>query len=124
MGLQVRHAINAHKLLTAPLVLLLMYAYGNGGVGAWLYLALHGTYAMLWLVKDQAFPDKNFNEREALGTLVINFVLIAVYWVAPLCVVRNAVQPPGWVVELAVCLALVGCFLMLGADAEKSGLAL
>jgi hypothetical protein len=41
--------INAHKMLVPALVLVLMYWFHNWSTEAFVYLGLHGTYAMLWL---------------------------------------------------------------------------
>jgi len=54
--MQIRHVINLHKGLTSLVVVGLMLAYGNFSVGAWVYLALHGTYGVLWLLKERIFP--------------------------------------------------------------------
>ncbi|MCY7391868.1 MAG: steroid 5-alpha reductase, partial [Leptolyngbyaceae cyanobacterium CAN_BIN12] len=45
--MQLKHAINLHKGLTAIFVFGLMVAYQNFTLGAWVYLALHGTYGIL-----------------------------------------------------------------------------
>jgi hypothetical protein len=38
----------------------LMVYYQNFSKGAWLYLALHGSYGFFWCLKDFTFPDKCF----------------------------------------------------------------
>jgi hypothetical protein len=55
---QPRHAINLHKLSVGPLVLCLIFATGNFTLTAWLYLALHGLYGVMWVAKDVAFGDR------------------------------------------------------------------
>src|SRR5687767_13317172 len=35
----------------------LIWWYGNTTTAAWIYLALHGSYGLTWLLKDLAFPD-------------------------------------------------------------------
>ena len=44
--------INTQKTGTIFVMFLLMYYYQNYSKGAWLYLSLHGTYGLLWFLKD------------------------------------------------------------------------
>ena len=71
-----KHFINLHKAMTFPLVLGLMIAYHNFSVGAWVYLALHGTYGFLWLLKDQIYPDKQWEESIPVPIGIVSFLLI------------------------------------------------
>lgn len=52
--------INAQKTGTIFIMSFLMFYYNNYSTGAWLYLSLHGTYGLLWFLKDMVFPDKSF----------------------------------------------------------------
>ncbi|WP_342635683.1 hypothetical protein [Gloeothece verrucosa] len=58
--MKAKHSINLHKGLTFVFILALMAIYQNYNLGAWVYLALHGTYGILWLLKDQLYPDKKW----------------------------------------------------------------
>ena len=60
---------------------LLMVLYNNYSTGAWLYLSLHGTYGLLWFLKDIVYPDKSFQVylTPIPALLVISFLLS--YWV-------------------------------------------
>ena len=59
--------INFQKGGTFVFLGLLMALYGNTSVAAWVYLALHGTYGLVWLLKDMAFPDPNWQKRITIG---------------------------------------------------------
>jgi hypothetical protein len=52
--------VNAHKILVTPIVLALMWHFHNWSAAAFLYLGLHGTYSLLWLIKQAVFPDTRF----------------------------------------------------------------
>ncbi len=53
--------INIFKGLTAPFVLLMMAHYGTWqNKTAWVYLGLHGSYGVLWVLKSRFFPDKSW----------------------------------------------------------------
>ena len=53
----VNSVINAHKILVTPIVLALMWYFHNWSGEAFVYLALHGTYSLLWLLKQIYFAD-------------------------------------------------------------------
>ena len=50
--------INAHKALVIPVVLGLMWFYQNWSTEAFVYLSIHGTYSVLWLIKQSLYPDQ------------------------------------------------------------------
>ena len=50
--------INLHKALVIPLVLFLMWWFANYSVEMFLYLSLHGTYAILWLPEAGLVPRR------------------------------------------------------------------
>jgi hypothetical protein len=52
-----RYLINFQKGATLPFLLILMYYFQNFSLGAWMYTALHGSYGILWCVKDVWFGD-------------------------------------------------------------------
>lgn len=45
--MKIKQAIDLHKFLSFPVVLVLVMAYNNFTIGPWVYLALHGTYGIL-----------------------------------------------------------------------------
>ena len=58
--MKLKHPINLHKGMTGLVVVIMMFYFQNFSVGAWVYLALHGSYGLMWLLKDQLFPDKKW----------------------------------------------------------------
>jgi protein-S-isoprenylcysteine O-methyltransferase Ste14 len=126
-----RHAINLHKGSVGPLVLLLMVLTNDFSLAAWLYLALHGLYGILWIAKDVAFGDPNWRRPSSLGSFLLILVFpLGLYYVAPLVMFTplGRVVPGGWgstaTLPLPVAFAAVVCFV-LGAffhfvgDAQK-----
>jgi hypothetical protein len=47
---------------------------------AWIYLAMHGTYGLTWLLKDLTFPDPNWQVRITLGSSVYALIGLGLYW--------------------------------------------
>jgi len=56
-----KHFINSHKGATAPAVFLLIWYFGQWeNTTALIYLALHGSYGIMWVLKSAIFPDKTW----------------------------------------------------------------
>lgn len=53
--MKLNQIINLHKGLTVFVVAALMMFYKNYSIAAWVYLSLHGTYGILWLLKEKYF---------------------------------------------------------------------
>jgi steroid 5-alpha reductase family enzyme len=122
MILRERHLIDAFKLATAPVVLALMFAYDAlEAVPAWIYLALHGTYGVLWVLKSRLFGDKSW-ERPCTplrGAMLVSG--LSAYWAAPFLLIaggRTAGFPPA-LLGGAVALFAFGVFLHFAADMQK-----
>ncbi len=120
MRWQVRHFINLHKALVTPVVLGLMAFYGEWGETAFVYLALHGSYAILWLIKEATFRDRRFEEEIAfpIGVCFVFLPLVS-YWVAPWLITSRHLTAPPWLLGLSVALVVFGTFLHYVGDAQK-----
>lgn len=117
--MKVKHVINLQKGTTALFVVALMVAYQNFGLGPWIYLALHGTYGILWLLKDRLYPDKQWEQTIPLATGIFGFGFIGLYWVAPFLLISRGVEPPLPLVAGAIALNILGIFLHYASDAQK-----
>jgi protein-S-isoprenylcysteine O-methyltransferase Ste14 len=108
-----------------------MLARGDFTLAAFVYLALHGCYGVLWVVKDVAFPDPSWRTSCSIGSAVAVFVYpLGLYLLAPLVMLTQLGRwvPGGWgttaslpapVAFAAVVLFVVGAFLHFVADAQK-----
>jgi hypothetical protein len=120
MGLKVATYINAHKILVFPVVVGLMWFYGNWSTDAYIYLAMHGTYSILWLLKDAIYADRRFEEKVPLWIGVpFIFVPLAGYYVAPYLLISSRVTVPPSVVGLALFSYILGVFFHYVSDAQK-----
>ena len=117
--MKTKHFINLHKGTTFFIVLGLMVAYQNFTLGPWVYLALHGTYGFLWLLKDRLYPDKQWEEEIPLATGIFGFVFIGLYWVAPFILISSRVVPPLPLISAAIAINIFGVFLHYVSDAQK-----
>ncbi|NEQ99757.1 MAG: DUF1295 domain-containing protein [Cyanothece sp. SIO2G6] len=117
--MKIKHAINLHKGSTVFLILALMLVYQNFSIGPWVYLALHGTYGMLWLLKDQLYPDKQWEEEVSISLGVTAFLIVGAYWIAPFLLISSGSTPPPPLIAGAIATNIVGVFLHYGSDAQK-----
>ena len=99
--------------------------YGNTSPGAWIYLAMHGTYGLVWLLKDMAFPDHSWQTRVTiLGGLNSFLLVLAPYWSFGWLLISAKTQPHyplpdyAWYC-LCISLCIFGSALMIAADAQK-----
>jgi steroid 5-alpha reductase family enzyme len=114
-----KYPINLHKGSTFFVVLALMIYFQNFSTGAFVYLALHGTYGFLWLLKDRIFPDRQFERIISLGYAAFTFVGLCLYWIAPYLLISAAAEPTPLVIGTAVSMNAWGVMLHFGSDAQK-----
>ncbi|PSB07231.1 steroid 5-alpha reductase [Pleurocapsa sp. CCALA 161] len=117
--MKIKYAINSHKFITFAVVLGLMAVYQNFTIAPWIYLALHGTYGMMWLIKDSLYPDRQWEQEVSWRTGLVVFVFLASYWVAPFILISSGVQPSAPLMAIAIATNLFGVFLHYGSDAQK-----
>jgi protein-S-isoprenylcysteine O-methyltransferase Ste14 len=115
-----KYFIDSHKGITF-LAILGMMAWFNQWQNptAWVYLALHGTYGFLWVLKSRIFPDKQWESNRGLGYGLVIWGGLSLYWIAPFILTSRGVQAPAWLLGLAVCLYTFGIFLHYAADMQK-----
>jgi len=121
--------INFQKAGTFPVLALLMWYYSGRTAAAtapaaWTYLALHGSYGLVWLLKDLAFPDVNWQRRATVGGGLCTLAVLVLYWSFGWLLISGVSQPvyplpqPAWS-ALCITVCILGCSLMIAADAQK-----
>jgi steroid 5-alpha reductase family enzyme len=80
-GMKQKYFIDSHKGVTF-LAILVMMAYFNQWQNptAWVYLALHGTYGVLWALKSRIFPDKQWETDKGLWFGLVIWGGLSLYW--------------------------------------------
>ena len=117
--MKIKHSINLHKATTFIFIFVLMIAYQNFTLDPWVYLALHGTYGILWLLKDRIYPDKQLEKEIPILQGIIYFVVVCLYWVAPYILISSGTEPPIPLVAAAISLNIFGIFFHYSSDAQK-----
>ena len=85
-----KYYIDLHKGATFIYILLLMYFFSdclsnqsNNNIAIYVYLALHGTYGILWILKSKIYPDKQWESKCSVWYGLLIWVGLSLYWIAP-----------------------------------------
>lgn len=117
--------INFHKFLTAFFVLLLMNWYDNFSKTAYIYLAIHGSYGFIWVLKHFAFRDKKWEVKITFAGALFIFIFLSTYWIAPFILISNIFKANTEIVSnyyMAFIIALYafGITIMTVSDSQKN----
>ncbi|CAD7934628.1 unnamed protein product [Amoebophrya sp. A120] len=83
------HIVNAFKGATLPFCIFLMHHFDNFSAPCLTYTALHGSYGVLWVLKEHWCPDRRFHERVPLGSALAAAVFCGLYWLAPVLLISK-----------------------------------
>ena len=104
---------------------LLLWYYANVTTAAWVYVAMHGAYGLVWIIKDVAFPDPSWQQRVTIAGGINAFLtVLGPYWLIGWLLISGTSQPQyplpdyAWFC-LCVSLCVVGSAVMVAADAQK-----
>ena len=121
--------INMQKAGSFPFFAFLIWFYADKtpaatSTAAWVYLALHGSYGLNWLLKDIFFPDANWQGRATLLSCVAGVFGLALYWLAGWLIISgtsslNYPLPDEAWFSLCISLCVLGCVIMTAADVQK-----
>ena len=115
-----RHLIDGFKGATGLIIFIMLASFGRWESSTcWVYLALHGSYGIFWVVKSRIFGDKNWDRFCTIKRGVLIFTGLLGYWVAPFLLMSSAREAsPAY---LAGCVALYafGVFLHFVSDMQK-----
>lgn len=115
-----KYFIDFHKGITFLVLLAMMAWFGRWeNVTAWVYLALHGTYGLLWVLKSRIFPDKEWEKDKGPAYALLIVTGLSTYWIAGLLINWQNVQAPAWLIGLCVSINIFGVFFHFVSDMQK-----
>jgi len=117
--MKLNQIINLHKGLTPFVIFALMAFYNNFSTPAWIYLSLHGTYGILWLLKEKIFPDPYFKDEMGILPSIIGFIFLGSYWVAPFILISSKKLVPNFIIAGCISIFIIGVFLHFVSDSQK-----
>ena len=121
-----KYFIDFHKGITFLYILALINYYDAfNNITIWVYLGLHGTYGILWVMKSLIFPDKSWEQKTNLIYGLIIIFGLSLYWISPWIIVSGyfnngaVVIAPNWLISIIIFLFGVGVFLHFSSDMQK-----
>lgn len=115
-----RYYVNLHKGGMFFYVLALMLYYDNFTTGAYLYLTMHGSYGMFWILKDMVFPDPGFYAPVSLGSFLMPFpVALIPYMLPAYWMISSFTQVSNERMFACLMIYMVGLILVMLTDAQK-----
>lgn len=118
--MKLNYFIDSNKGITFLVILGLMAYFKQwDNSTAWVYLALHGTYGILWVMKTYLFPDANWVRKTSLWFGLVSWAALMLYWIPAFLLMRNGVQAPPWLLAVAIGLTIFGVFFVFTADMQK-----
>jgi len=120
MQLRQKHFIDSHKGATPLTVLICMACYSQwDNPTAWLYLATHGLYGLLWVLKSRTFADKQWEQPCGIGYGLVIWGGLTLYWLTPWLICSKAIHAPPWLMGLSLSMFGLGVFFHFTSDMQK-----
>ena len=115
-----KHFIDTNKAATAFVMLALMAIFDQWrNPTAWVYLALHGAYGFMWVLKSRVFPDRAWEEQTSLAYGLFIWGGLSLYWVGGGMVMALGVQAPAWYLGMCIIMYVFGVFAHFSSDMQK-----
>jgi steroid 5-alpha reductase family enzyme len=127
MKLKQKYFIDSHKGIT-PLFILGLMAYYNdwNNLIGFIYLALHGTYGLLWITKSYIFPDKQWEKETSIFYGLFIWLGLSLYWISPYIIISSnhffpllSTEPTNIYFASCISIYIVGIFLHFTSDMQK-----
>ena len=115
-----RYHANIHKGSMFFYILGLMWYFDNFTMGAYLYLALHGSYGFFWLLKDIMYPDPGFCKPATVMSFLMPWPIALIpYMFIPYWMVTERPHVSNERMLVALMLYMNGVMLMMLTDSAK-----
>ncbi len=118
--------IDLHKGLTFFFILFLIQYFNQ-----WMnytimtYLAIHGSYGFMWIIKSKIFPDKSWDKKVSIAYGLYTWGGLSLYWVSPLIIVTGyfnngiSIEVSPILLASSILLFSFGVFLHFTSDMQK-----
>tara|TARA_Y100001970_G_scaffold48790_1_gene61938 strand:+ start:12752 stop:13381 length:630 start_codon:yes stop_codon:yes gene_type:complete len=118
-----KHYIDLHKGATFIYILFLMFIFNDtiniNNVSIYIYLALHGSYGILWILKSKIFPDKQWESKCSIWYGLLIWFGLSLYWIAPYIIINQEFAPSNWYIAMCISMYIFGVFLHFTSDMQK-----
>ena len=128
MNLKQKYFIDTHKGITPLVIIFLIFYFGAwNNIEAVVYLALHGSYGILWVTKSYLFPDRQWEQNTPIWYGFGIWFFLSLYWISPYVISSGNHFIPFYIDEsinivfigLCITLYIFGIFLHFTSDMQK-----
>ena len=120
MRVKQKHIIDFAKGITWALVLYLIYLYNQqDNITAWIYLCLHGSYGIMWVLKSYIFPDKTWESKVGIPYAMLIFIGLILYWAPAYIITSNSHQASNLIIVISIFIFSIGVFYHFVSDMQK-----
>ena len=119
-----KHFIDIHKGATFFYIIFLLLqfkesSFNNLSINIYIYLALHGSYGFLWILKSYIFPDKQWESKCSIWYGLYIWAGLSLYWIAPYIILSQNVQSESWYISFCIIIYIFGVFFHFTSDMQK-----
>ncbi|WP_337886427.1 DUF1295 domain-containing protein [Fischerella thermalis] len=121
-GLTALTAINIAKVLTIVLLLIYGFVFGIHDFRQVIYLCLHVSYCLWWLLEQWLFPQRRqiFSEPVGIGGLILSLLFVGAFYSLPgYLAFTNPVPLSAIATAVALPLYIFGTLINATADIQK-----
>ncbi|PLZ45560.1 DUF1295 domain-containing protein [Fischerella thermalis] len=121
-GLTALTAINIAKVLTIVLLLIYGFVFGIQDFRQVIYLCLHVSYCLWWLLEQWLFPQRRqiFSEPVGIGGLILSLLFVGAFYSLPgYLAFTNPVPLSAIATAVALPLYIFGTLINATADIQK-----
>ena len=116
-----KHYIDLHKGATFLYILFLIFIHDSNvtNINAYVYLALHGTYGILWILKSNIFPDRQWESKCSVWYGLLIWFGLSLYWIAPYIIITDSIESSNWYIAMCISIYIFGVFFHFTSDMQK-----
>lgn len=115
-----KYFVDTHKASNALVIVGLMWFYAAwDNTTAWVYLALHGTYGVLWVLKSAFFGDPKWEQPTGIPFALAILGTLSLYWINPWLISSQGIEAPAWYLAACISVYAIGVFFHFAADMQK-----
>ncbi|MBD2431944.1 MULTISPECIES: methyltransferase family protein [Fischerella] len=121
-GLTALTAINIAKVLTIVLLLIFSFVFGIQDLRQVIYLCLHVSYCLWWLLEQWLFPQRRqiFSEPVGIGGFILSLLFVGAFYSLPgYLAFTNPVPLSAIATAVALPLYIFGTLINATADIQK-----
>ena len=116
-------AINTAKVITILCLISLALIYGINDTRQVIYLCLHISYCLWWLLEQWLFPQRRqqlFTEKVGILTFILVLLFVGIFYALPGYLAFTNPNPVSYLtIALALPLYIFGSLINTGADIQK-----